>query len=367
LKRLLKRFIIYLIEKIEAYEYRNYNPDEQDITKKISDIISLETYELLVQTDYGYVPVEEINLTQPFTEYKLLLEDGSYINCADNHIVFTKDYYAKTILDLHIGEEIITRKGTSIVKSIEKTGNKLCMYDLTINSTEKSYFTGNILSHNTVSAAIVLLHYCLFNNDKNIMVVANKGKTVKEIVRKIKDIYKLLPFFLQQGIINWNESSIFFENGSRIQTENRTAEPSIGFTIDFLYLDEFAKVPDNIIRSYYGTIVPVVSAVENSKIVITSTPDGYNLFHDLLIDAERPEGDPEKNDYEALRVYWWQKKGRRDTKIFPLAYKLKEYGIERIDIENFLVSEGYKISNKKIGKKLQIMVEVDLDLEKTQI
>ncbi len=39
----------------------------------------------------------------------------------------------------------------------------------------------------TVSAAIVLLHFVLFNNDKGVMIVANKGKTVIEIIRKIKD------------------------------------------------------------------------------------------------------------------------------------------------------------------------------------
>ena len=48
----------------------------------------------------------------------------------------------------------------------------------------------------TISSSIFMLHTILFSNDKNIMIVANKGDTAIEIVDKIKSIYSLLPFFL---------------------------------------------------------------------------------------------------------------------------------------------------------------------------
>lgn len=230
------------------------------------------------------------------------------------------------------------------------------------------YLTDNYIpTHNTVSASITMLHYCLFNNDKGIMIVANKSKTVQEIVRKIKDIYKYLPFWMKKGVLNWNESSLTFENGCRIQSENRTKEPSIGFTVDFLYLDEFAKVPSNIIEPYYGAVVPTVSSVENSKIIITSTPDGFNMFHKLLIDAERDEDDPLKNPYKAMRVYWHQVKGRKDTRIFPLKYKMKEYGITDEDIKEELLNMKYKLYEKNFNGKDYIMVNYDDDIEETGI
>ena len=47
----------------------------------------------------------------------------------------------------------------------------------------------------TISSSIFMLHKILFDNDKNIMIVANKGDTAVEIVDKIKSIYSLLPFF----------------------------------------------------------------------------------------------------------------------------------------------------------------------------
>mgnify|MGYP005856396509 CR=1 FL=1 len=219
----------------------------------------------------------------------------------------------------------------------------------------------------TVSAAIVILWYVLFNNDKGVMIVANKGKTVVEIIRKIKDIYKLVPFFLKKGVLNWNEKSIAFENGCRIQTENRTKEPSIGFTIDFLYLDEFAKVPKNIIESYYSAVVPTVSSINNSKIIITSTPEGFNLFHKLLLDAERDIDDPLKNMYNAMRVYWHQVEGRMDTKIFPLAYKLKEYKITKDFIKEELNKLGYHLYHKENDEREYIYLKYDFIDEKTTI
>ena len=184
-------------------------------------------------------------------------------------------------------------------------------------------------SGKTINAAITMLHFILFNNDKNIMIVANIASTAIEIIDKIKSIYLNLPFFLKAGIKNWNQRSMIFDNGCRIKSSARSKTPAIGFTIDFLYLDEFAHIPSNIIVPYYTAVYPVVSAVENSKIIITSTPNGMNLFHKLLTDAERTEGDPLKNNYKAMRVYWYEVPGRFVTwyRLYPT--RLASAGLTR--------------------------------------
>lgn len=184
----------------------------------------------------------------------------------------------------------------------------------------------------TISSAIFMLHKILFDNDKNIMIVANKGDTAVEIVDKIKSIYSLLPFFLKPGIKTWNQKSLTFENGCRIKTSARTKTPAIGFTIDVLYLDEFAHIPSNIIEPYYTAAFPTTAAVQNSKIIITSTPNGMNLFHKLLTDAERPEGDPLKNNYKAMRVYWYQVPGRFVSYLRLNPHKLYEHGLTKEDL-----------------------------------
>ena len=208
----------------------------------------------------------------------------------------------------------------------------------------------------TISSAIFMLHKILFDNDKNIMIVANKGDTAVEIVDKIKSIYTLLPFFLKPGIKTWNQKSLTFENGCRIKTSARTKTPAIGFTIDVLYLDEFAHIPSNIIEPYYTAAFPTTAAVQNSKIIITSTPNGMNLFHKLLTDAERPEGDPQKNNYKAMRVYWYQVPGRFVTYLRLNSHKLYEHGLTKEDV--------LKICQERWGSKTKIEIGWNSDLQK---
>jgi hypothetical protein len=211
-------------------------------------------------------------------------------------------------------------------------------------------------SGKTINAAITMLHFILFNNDKNIMIVANVATTTIEIIDKIKSIYIQLPFFLKVGIKNWNQRSIICDNGCRIKSSARSKTPAIGFTIDFLYLDEFAHIPSNIIVPYYTAVYPVVSAIENSKIVITSTPNGMNLFHKLLIDAERPEGDVLKNNYKAMRVYWYEVPGRFVTYYRLYASKLHEYGLTKEQVLS-QVEDTFK-------HKTNVEIKYNSDLEK---
>jgi len=346
IKNLIKNIIYFLIELIEKIEYKNYSFDQEDPLKKVINFFQINN--LSVETDYGFVPIEEINLTQPYDIYRLKLENDLELECADVHGIFCEGHIIKYIKNLTIGDIVLTKRGPSKVKSIEKFKHKVSMFDLSIATNEHSYYTNDILSLNTISASIVILHLVLFNDDKGVMIVANKSETVKEIIHKIKDIYKLLPFFLKTGVTNWNEKQIAFENNSRVQSQSRSKEPAIGFAIDLLYLDEFAKVPDNIIRAYYGSVVPTVSSIENSKIIITSTPDGYNLFWELLTDAERPREDPRWNKYQPMRVYWYQVKGRRDTKLYFIESRLRQYNLTKEEVIEKLKEIGYETYYKKI-------------------
>ena len=148
MKKLLQNIIYFLIEKLEKLEYKNKEMDENDPLKKVLNVLPFDN--LLVETDYGFVPVEEINLTQPYTSYKLELENGIKMNCADVHGVFCEDHIIKFVKDLTINDIILTKKGPSKVKSITKLNHKVSMFDLSIHTNEHSYYTNDILSLNTV-------------------------------------------------------------------------------------------------------------------------------------------------------------------------------------------------------------------------
>lgn len=355
--KLITRLLYFLIEIIERFEYRNLELDEHDINKKI--INSISNLNFRVMSDSGWVDATDIHITQPYTIYDIELENGLSMDCADNHIVFDDSLNQIFVSNLFVGDLVQTGLGLSKVKKIQRKNCKLSMFDLTIDHPNHRFYTNGILSHNTINAAIAMLHFVTFNNDKNIMIVANIRGTTVEIIDKIKNIYIQLPFFLKSGIKNWNQQSMIFENGCRIKSAARSKTPAIGFTIDFLYLDEFAHIPSNIIEPYYTAAFPTVSAIENSKIVITSTPNGMNLFYRLLTDAERPDGDSLKNNYKAMRVYWYQVPGRFVTFFRLNQHKMWEHGVTK----EFIFDKV----QEKFGDLTKVEIRFNSDLMKDVI
>jgi hypothetical protein len=167
----------------------------------------------------------------------------------------------------------------------------------------------------SITSSIILVWYLLFNHDKNAMILANVGDTAEELMDKIKNIIKGLPFFLKPGMIVNNVMSMRFDNGCRILAKTTTKTSGIGFTIHFLYMDEFAHINENFIESFFRSTYPTVSSSKVSRIIITSTPNGMNKFYELYQGALTGE-----NTFNPIRVDWWQVPGRDE------AWKQKEIG-----------------------------------------
>lgn len=253
------------------------------------------------------------------------------------------DEFMKSQLDIHYFANNYCK-----IKSEDGQTRQMMLRDYqytVLDAYYKNRFTINMSSRQsgkTICAAIMILHYCIFNTNKNVMVMANKGETVIEIIDKIKNIYKLLPFSMKPGIINWNSKNIVFDNGCRIKSQARSKEPAIGFTIDFLYMDEFAHIPKNIINHYYKAVVPTVSSIKGSKIIITSTPNGSNLFKDLVTSASLPDGHADKGMFKLVKVYWYQvpegkfddgtRGTRMDAKLYPNPHEMAahKYTVDKL-------------------------------------
>jgi hypothetical protein len=160
----------------------------------------------------------------------------------------------------------------------------------------------------SITSAIILVWYLLFNHDKNAMILANVGSTAEELMDKIKAIVKGLPWFLKPGMVVNNVMSMKFDNGCRAIAKTTTKTSAIGFTIHFLYMDEFAHIHPNFIESFFRSTYPTVSSSKVSRIIITSTPNGMNKFYDIYQGAV--SGD---NSFNPIRVDWWQVPGRDEN------------------------------------------------------
>jgi hypothetical protein len=160
----------------------------------------------------------------------------------------------------------------------------------------------------TICSSIFIAWYSLFNYDKNSLVLSNKGATTREIIDKGKTILEHLPFFLKPGVIKWDVFNSKFDNGCRIIGQTTTKKAAIGFTIHLLFMDEFAHIPQNFVETFYENVYPTVSASSNSKVIITSTPNGFNKFYDIYSASEKG-----LNEYSPFRVDWWDVPGRDEA------------------------------------------------------
>lgn len=74
-----------------------------------------------------------------------------------------------------------------------------------------------------------------------------------------------------------------------------------------IYLDEFAFVPTNIQETFFSSVYPTISSGTSTKVIITSTPNGFNLFYKFWHDSE--EG---RNSYVRSNVHWSDVPGRTE-------------------------------------------------------
>ena len=159
------------------------------------------------------------------------------------------------------------------------------------------------------STAVVgfILHYLLFNSDKNIAVLANKAELARELLDRIKKAYEHLPLWLQQGILTWNKGSIEVENGSKILATSTTGSAARGQSFSLVFLDEFAFVQHGIADEFFKSVYPTISSGTETKMIIVSTPKGMNHFYKMWVEAEE-----ERSNFIPLAVNWWETPGRDD-------------------------------------------------------
>lgn len=153
-----------------------------------------------------------------------------------------------------------------------------------------------------------LLHKILFNENYNIAVLANKQVQAREILSRVQLAYEWLPKWLQQGIVEWNKGNIELENGSKILASATSSSAVRGQSYNLVYLDEFAFVPRNVQDAFFASVFPTISSGTTSKLLITSTPNGMNLFYKIWTDSENGE-----NDYARVDVHWSDVPGRDEA------------------------------------------------------
>ena len=214
-----------------------------------------------VETQDGWKDFGGIAQTIILDEWRIETETGLELFCAGHHFVFIGGYEIKAE-DLSVGDLIETRNGSERVVSITRTGNEIQMFDL-LDVDGKTYFTNGIRSHNSgksTSFEIFVCWYILFNDHKNIAVLANKAASSLNILRKVKVAFEMMPKWLQSGIVVWNQSLIELENGCRALASATSSSAIRSFSINVVIIDEMGFIPATIWSEFYASVYPTISS-----------------------------------------------------------------------------------------------------------
>jgi hypothetical protein len=214
-----------------------------------------------------------------------------YIRCATDPIYFCENYIKIISLD----DGIIPFEPYDYQRRI-------------INACTDNRFT-IILSARQSGKSVTISSWAiwnvLFKQNYTIAFMANKMEQAQVLLATAKMAYENLPKWMQQGVVTWNKRSVELENGSALFCSATSGNAIRGRSLSCICLDEFAFVPRNIQSKFFASTYPVISSGTTTKIVMLSTPNGMDMFHDTWQGAIS-----KTNDFVPIRVDWWEKPGR---------------------------------------------------------
>lgn len=279
------------------------------------------------ETSYhGNPNLKPVGYQHDFTKEQLT----EFVKCSDDPIYFIENYCKIVTLD----------SGLQPFKLYECQRKKV---DFIMNNRKTILMEGR-QQGKTVTAAACILHYTIFQDNKNVAIMANKTAAAREVLNRYQIMYENLPMWMQQGVKTWNKGDVDLENGSRVFTSATTTSGIRGKSVNWLYIDEAAIIPNNIADEFFASVYPTISAGETTKILLTSTPLGYNHFWKFWNESEKGT-----NGFKNMFIHYTQIPGR-DEKWAEEQYKLLgEIKYNQEVLCEFLGSTNTLISGKALS------------------
>lgn len=220
-------------------------------------------------------------------------------------------------------------------------------------------------SGKSISTAAFIVWKIIFGDNIKVLLAADQLDKAVEQLKRIKEMIELLPIWMQQGVKTWNAKRIILSNSSEVRAAATHPRSASGYTVNFLYLDEFALVEPNIARDFVSSVFPTVSSDPNAQIAISSTPRGIgNPFHELWEKAERAadKGELKKDDFRFLSIEWNEVPGRDEAwkqseieKIGELAFN-QEYACKFLGSSATLIDSVYIKELQRLYEKEPINI-----------
>lgn len=137
----------------------------------------------------------------------------------------------------------------------------------------------------------------LFHKDKNILCIATKQDTAKNMVTKVKFMYHNLPSWLKIDAAEDNKLTLRLLNGSQIKATSASSDAGRSEAVSLLLIDEAAFIDQ--IGEIWASAQQTLAT--GGGCIALSTPYGTgNWFHQTWVRAE--EG---TNDFLPIKLPWF--------------------------------------------------------------
>ena len=150
--------------------------------------------------------------------------------------------------------------------------------------------------------ALYCLWVAMFHSNKTINIISIKDTVAKKVLRRIKFMYKNLPWYLQTPIVNGrpgefgSAQEIQFSNGSTIASIPTSEQAGRSESLSLLVIDEAAAV--RWANQIWAAALPTLST--GGSAIINSTPLGVGgFYHKSWVDAIQGT-----NGINPIRLLW---------------------------------------------------------------
>jgi len=137
----------------------------------------------------------------------------------------------------------------------------------------------------------------IFHKDKNILCIATKQDTAKNMVTKVKFMYENLPSWLKVTADENNKLTLRLANGSQIKATSAASDAGRSEAVSLLIIDEAAFIEN--IGEIWASAQQTLAT--GGGCIALSTPYGTgNWFHQTWVRAENKE-----NDFLPIKLPWF--------------------------------------------------------------
>ena len=137
----------------------------------------------------------------------------------------------------------------------------------------------------------------IFHKDKNILCIATKQETAKNMVTKVKFMFENLPSWLKVDASENNKLNLRLVNGSQIKATSASSDAGRSEAVSLLLIDEAAFI-DNIGEIWASAQQTLATG---GGCIALSTPYGTgNWFHQTWTRAEASE-----NEFLPIKLPWY--------------------------------------------------------------